>query len=141
MAMANAQAAMTQNCGPEPGCWVPGGDQHQGDDAHGLLRVVGSVREGHQAGREDLAGAEAAALLGELAAGLRVVPGGQRVGQPGAEVGHAAGDDRGEDRREDDLLHEGLEVDRVDADSGDGRADQAAEEGVRGTGREALSAT
>ena len=23
MAMANAQAAMTQNCGPEPGLWVP----------------------------------------------------------------------------------------------------------------------
>ena len=81
-----------------------GGDQDQGDDAHGLLGVVGAVGQRHEAGREDLAGPEAAALLRELVSGFGVMPGGQGVRQPGAQVGHAAGDDRGERPRENDLL-------------------------------------
>ena len=129
---------MTQNSRSGTGCLGARGDQHEGDDTHGLLGVVGAVREGHEAGGEDLAGAEAAALLRELAARFRVVAGGQRIGKLGAQVGHGAGDDRRENRGQDHLLHEALEVDRVDADARDGGADQAAEKRVRGTRRQAL---
>ena len=93
------------------------------------------MRECDEAGRRDLAGPESPRFWVGLSP-VRVVPGRQGVSQPGAHVGHDAGNDRGEDRGKDDLLQDRLEVDRVDADAGDRGADQAAEEGVGGTGRQ-----
>ena len=45
----------------------PAGDQRQGDDAHGLLRVVGAVGEGHEAEEKIWPVAESAALLVDCA--------------------------------------------------------------------------
>lgn len=58
------------------------------------------------------------------------------VGQPRAQVGADAGDERRRERRDDDLGQEHPEVDGVDARAHDGRADEAAEERMRGRGRQ-----
>lgn len=106
--------------------------QGQGDDAHRLLRVVGAVGEGDQAGlRGDLA--RAVALGRRLAVGLLA----EGVGEAGREHRRDARDDRCRDRRDQHLGDQGVTVHRAHTGRGDGGADQTAHQGVRGTGGQA----
>ncbi len=105
-----------------------GHDQRERDDAHRLLRVVGAVRERHETRREDLAPAEAVAPVG-----LAVVAARDGIRQPGHEKRDHAGRERGDQRRQHDLAQHHAEIDRLQARAHQGRADEAAEQGVRRT--------
>ncbi|OEI69065.1 hypothetical protein Cus16_0894 [Curtobacterium sp. ER1/6] len=107
------------------------GDQGQGDDAHGLLRVVRAVRERHHRAREDLADAEPAALVREHRTA------GDPVGDARREQRHQRGDHRRQEGRDDDDRQQRGVVDRVEAGADDRGADEPAEQRVRGRRRQA----
>ena len=85
----------------------------------------------HQGGGADLAPAEVVVAV------LLVGVGGELVHQPCANRGDQPGDEGGEQCRDDDLVQHALPHHAVEADSGDGRTNQAAEQGVGGRGRDA----
>ncbi len=108
----------------------PGGDESEGDDAHGLLRVVGAVGERNQRGRTDLPPAKST---------LRPIAGrtpGDEVREVGRQHRHDAGDDRRENGRKHDLFHDHPELHRGPAGADPHSADQPPEQRVRRTGRQ-----
>jgi len=128
MLMASAQDRMTQN-GAFDLAGIVVRDQGQRDDAHGLLRVVRAVRQGHHAGRPDLPDPEAvvARRLGEAAA------------DPVQQVRPRRRDQRGDDRRQggrdDDLGDQAVPLDRMAPRGGERGADYPADQRVRRTRR------
>ena len=119
---------MTQNGGDRGGLADGAvGHQREEDDAHRLLRVVGAVRQRDQRRRTDLAAAEAGL-------GARLVhTAGDPVDQPGGDGPDQDGQERGHDGRDDRLGRDALPDHPVRADGGDGGADDAADQRVRGT--------
>lgn len=117
---------------------LAGADEGEGDDAHRLLRVVRAVGERDEGGGADLAPAEPGFLeaLGDACGDL--------VDEPRADGRHHHRDDGGEERGHDHLAHDPVEfaavadpVDTGEAQPGDRRADEPAEEGVGGRRRQA----
>ena len=110
---------------------MPGGDQREGDHAHGLLRVVCAVRQRDQRGRGDLAPAESF-----FAALFQYLPR-DPVHQPSAARGDDARDDRCGDCRDEHLLGDTAPVDAGRPDRREPGADQPTEQRVRRARRDA----
>ena len=101
-------------------------DERQGDDSHGLLRIVRAVRERDERGGRDLGVAEAAAAVLAPIVTLR-----DPVRDLRGDERDEAGGQGGGERRDDDLGEEDPAVDRGKASADDCGSNQATEEGVR----------
>ena len=135
--IASAHETFTQNGTAPVSVPPPRRQQRKGDHAHGLLGVVRAVRQRHQRCGADLAPTEAAVAVAH--GDTRAHP----VDQPRADGGDDQRDHRRDHRREQHLADHAVElgsvtdpVDPGEPEGGDGGADQATEQRVRGAGRQ-----
>ena len=100
-------------------------NQSQEDHAHGLLRIVGTVRQRHQGCGRNLSLAETAVLT--------VVSNrsSNTVNQPGAGCRHNSRNDGGEDRGNNNLGQNAHPLHAVKADRDNSRTNQATKQSVR----------
>ena len=106
-------------------------DKGKGDDAHGLLGVIGAVGKSEQAGGDGLPMTVAFLhlLLVHLSHHDRHNPHRAESGEPR--------NDRRDERRNEDFIEHGHEVHAFNACAHDDGAHEAAEQGVGGTRRQA----
>ena len=108
---------------------MPRGNQRQEDNAHGLLRIASAVRQGHQAGGDDLTVAEVL-VLSLIRDGV-----GYPVDKERGTRRNQRRNDRRGNGRDNDLAGNGRPLHASRAHRREGGADEAAEQGVGGTGR------
>ena len=133
---APATQVSTQSNSNSTGCLHPQGDrivivqsarsnQSKEDHTHGLLRIVGTVRQGHQGCGRNLSLTEATVLT--------VVSNrsSNTVNQPSAGCRHNSRNDGGKDRGNNNLGQNTHPLHAVKADSDNSRTNQATEQSVR----------
>ncbi|CNI98450.1 Uncharacterised protein [Mycobacterium tuberculosis] len=106
-------------------------NQSQEDHAHGLLRIVGTVRQRHQGCGRNLSLTEAAVLT------VISHRGSNTVDQPSAGCRHNSRNDGGEDRGNNNLGQNAHPLHAVKADRDNSRTDQATKQSVRRGGGKA----